>query len=176
MGPSDGCAEKFSGKGNILATGPSWQRADGSWVSLAELQPAEPVIEILEETETLAAVRITYDLGEAGGVDEAMTLIETITVKPGIVLVKDEVPGDIDKMRINWPMLVFDGQKDVSVDMTERAVTLGLDSRKMNFSVLKPSTIRLYRSGKKLNHRNGIVEAVLADFQGNSATYCIKAE
>ena len=60
LGPSDGCAEKYSGKGNCFAVGPAWKDAAGNWTKLAELTGTSPVFEILETSTNQVRFKLTY--------------------------------------------------------------------------------------------------------------------
>lgn len=167
LGPSDGCASLFSGKGKSIATGPAWLDKNGKWKSLAEMQPEKPIVEILQEDQTLIKFKVKYEL------DNGMELSETITVNQGEIQIEDEIVGAIAKMRITWPMLVSDGKDETKVDFSKRSVQLELDSKKMRFLVKSSELLKLYKSDKKLNHRNGIIQVAYAEFEGNKATYSL---
>jgi hypothetical protein len=77
LGPSDGCATKFSGKNVSIAVGASWQNTDGSWSSLANLQQ-NPVVEILHEIPDEVKFKITYiDRRKT----DSVSVAETISVR-----------------------------------------------------------------------------------------------
>lgn len=62
LGPTDGCAPKFSGPGVNWAVGPEW-RDESGWHRLAAMSPPRPSVETLEETPQRTRFRVTYDLG-----------------------------------------------------------------------------------------------------------------
>ena len=171
LGPSDGCASKYSGEGISIATGPSWQNSDGTWSSLAELVPDDPVIDILEESKGVARFSVTYHLKDIQ--DKSLTIIETIKVKKGGITVEDELIGDIVPMRVTWPMLTFNGKISTNIQIDNKEAILELEGQKIKFLVIEPENVSLSRSGNQYGHRNGIIEPLIVEFQGNKATYSI---
>jgi len=165
LGPSDGCASLFSGKGNSVATGPVWLDENGKWTSLAELQPENPEVEIIQEDLYLVKFRLIYML------DDGLKLEETIRVNQDEIQIEDEIIGSIERMRITWPVLVSDGKDKTRVEFSSNSVDLELNSKKMRFFVESPEKVKIYNSGKKLNHRNGVVEVACVEFKGNKAIY-----
>lgn len=177
LGPSDGCAPKYSGRGVNLALGPSWLDAQGTTRSLAELSPATPKVEILSETPAKAAFRVTYEgLKGRGEQGAGVTLTETVTVEPAGVTVADELSGaGVKGLRVNYPMLVFDGLEKTDIQMQGNAVTLRLAGSGVKFAVTEPAGAVLRRTGKELGHRNGMVEPLYAEIAGLRASYRIEA-
>lgn len=171
LGPSDGCAERYSGKGVSIATGPSWQNGDRTWTSLAELKPENPIIEILEESLGLAQFRVTYELRNKNS--KQIKVIENIKAEKGKITIEDELVGDVSLMRENWPMLTFDGEKYTNIQINKNTAILELEGKQIKFQVIRPENISLFRSGNQYGHRNGIVEPLVAEFKGNKATYTI---
>jgi hypothetical protein len=171
LGPSDGCASKFSGEGISLATGPSWQNNDGTWISLAELVPDDPVIDIIEESEGTARFKVTYQLKDNQG--KSLILTETITAEKGSIRIEDEITGDITHMRVTWPMLVFNGKLSTNIQIENKSAILELKGQKIKFQLIEPENAILIRSHIHYNHRNGKTEPLFAEFQGNKAAYSI---
>jgi len=171
LGPSDGCAPRYSGKGVNVAVGPAWQNADGSWSSLAELSPTSPQLEIQEETPSITRFKVTYEIKRKDGEQGDKLLVESFVVKPSSVTVTDELTGDIKKMKVTWPMLVFDGQTKTNVSVLKSSVSLKLYGRGNEFTVLYPKTVHLERENNNLNHRNGLVDIAIAETTGNKVIY-----
>jgi len=175
LGPSDGCAPKFSGPGVNLAVGPEWHDAAG-WHRLAALTPPTPKVEILEETPQRTRFRVVYEIGPLDESPEASrhTLTETITVEPGGVTVEDELQGStVNAMRVTYPMLVFDGLKSTSVNVAGNSIQLEMDGCAAGCTILEPSGATWVRSSKTVAHRNGLVEPATAEIQGVRAVYRI---
>ncbi len=171
LGPSDGCAGKYSGKGVSIATGPSWQDSDGSWSSLAELKPDNPIIDVLDESPGLAQFRVTYNLKDKK--NKQLKVIENIKTEKGKITIEDELIGDSSHMRLNWPMLTFNGEKYTNIQINKNTAILELEGKRIEFQIIEPENISLLRSGNQYGHRNGIVEPLVAEFKGNKATYTI---
>jgi hypothetical protein len=171
LGPSDGCAEKYSGKGIAIATGPSWKNSDGTWSSLAGLKPDDPIIEIIKESRESAKFKVTYNIRGNNGV---LTISETITAEKGKITIEDELIGtDFAVMRVNWPMLTFNGEKYTTIQIDKNDAILELEGKKIKFQIIEPENVSLSRSGVQYGHRNGVVEPLVANFKGNKATYTI---
>ena len=174
LGPSDGAASYYSGEGVSLATGLSWQNADGTWSSLAEQKTEPQKVEILEENPNSVKFQIVYNLENASS--KNITIVETIGIKDGIITVENEISGVSGKKRLSWPMLVFNGANNVDVEMSNSSASLELNGKGVRFSVLEPQESKLSRSGVSLDHRNGIVEAIYAEFAGNKISYQLQAK
>ena len=165
LGPSDGCASRYSGKDVSIATGPSWQISDGTWTSLAKWT-GEPVIEILLESLKLTKFKLTYQVND-------LSLSEIITVEEGKVTVEDELTGDVPLMRVTWPMLTFNGETYTNVQVNKNMAVLELEGKSIQFTAIEPVGVSLVRSGMQYGHRNGMVEPLYFEFKGNRAVYSI---
>jgi hypothetical protein len=175
LGPSDGCAPRYSGTNINVAVGPAWQDRGGVWHSLAEMSPPPPLVEVLDEQTARASFRVTYNVAWTNGTPGSIKVAETIVVEPSGVTVADDLTGDIASMQVKWPMLVFDGLNQVDVQMTGNTASLRLQGRGTCFTLLEPSATVLQRSGKRVSHRNGMVEPTTAEFSGHRAVYRITA-
>ena len=176
LGPSDGAVHAFDKKtkedlgGENLCTGPAWQDASGNWHRLADYDPDPPKVEVLEETPS----KVRYKLTFTGDFDGAASIAETITIEPKGVTVEDVLEGGgIKQMRVYYPMLVFDGLEEAKVELDKNSVTLTQWDGSIRCELLKPSGSELKRTGVRLDHRNGQVEAVYADIKGLKAVYQI---
>jgi rhamnogalacturonyl hydrolase YesR len=178
LGPSDGCGEFISGKGNQLAVGPQWQESSGVWRSLAEMTPAAPKVEVLDEKPERASFRVTFKDVRAKGSPAAagVAVTETVTVAPSGVTVQDEVSGEAVKtVRIGYPMLVCNGAEKTEVHLSGNTLKMRLEGKGVTFEVLEPSGVTLIRSGRELKHRNGMIEPVYAEVPGRTAVYRIQS-
>ena len=163
LGPSDGCAPHLSGQGVNRAVGAAWRTPDGAWVRLADLRPGRaPAVEVLREAPHEVVVRVSHgDL--PAGTGGVVRLNSTYTVRRDGVTVEESVAGDVDAMRIEWPMLVSDGRDRTDVRMKDHAVEARLGGRGVRFTVLNPYGMTLRREGREIPHRNGIVDTVFAE-------------
>jgi rhamnogalacturonyl hydrolase YesR len=166
LGPSDGCAALYSGKGVSIAIGPSWQNSDGTWFSLAKHKQENPIIETLKETPEMSQFRIIYLAGER-------TLTETVTVENGKVTVEDELSGNVTSMRITWPLLTFNGKEGSEVKIANNAAVVKLEGKSIKFTAIEPVNCSLVSGDKEYGHRNGKVKPLYFEFRGNKAKYSI---
>ncbi len=176
LGPSDGAAPYYSGEGISLATGLSWQNTDGSWISLAEQKVEPQKVEVLEESPNSVKFQIVYHLDGNNTGSGNISIIETIGIKDGVISVENEIAGTNGLKRLSWPMLVFDGENKVDVEMIDASISLELNGKGVRFTIIEPGEMKLDRSGVQLNHRNGIVETSFTEFSGNKISYKLQAK
>ena len=106
--------------------------------------------------------------------DNIVQISEIFTIKPDEVLVENSVQGaGVSKLRIYYPMLIFDGESETDVQVDRDSVSLKLRGKGVRLESLSASDTGLVRSRQKLNHRNGIVEPVYWDVNGTTARYRI---
>jgi len=171
LGPSGGTGIGGSGSSlrketaarENIAVGPEWKGKDDRWTRLAARQGSEPKVEVLEESPDKASFRVTWP-----------DVSQTITVDRGGVTVEDLVTArDVSSIRVNYPMLVFDGATETDVQLNGNSVTLALGGKGVKFTLTEPAGTRLKRSGTRLKHRNGLVEAAIAEAPGTRMVYRI---
>ncbi len=171
LGPSDGCASKYSGRGVNLAIGPEWldpaSSDKGTWHRLAALSPSEPTIEILEQSPARVRFRVIY---------EEPQLTETFTLDEKGVTVEDRCDAAVRRMRITYPMLTFDGRTKTNIEIDGSRISLKRDGRGVSFRLLEPEGAVLRRSGETLNHRNGLIEPATAEIAGHRVVYRIGSD
>lgn len=180
LGPSDGLVHKFDPKtkkdlgGENLCVGPAWQDKAGQWHRLADYDlKARPTVEILEEKPERVRFRVVYSEPFGG----ATRISELLTVEPSGVTVEDSVEGEgIKRMRVYYPMLVFDGLQATKVQFRGSEVALRLRDGGVRFSILEPEQLPLQPTGTRLDHRNGQVEAAYAEADSLRMRYRIQPE
>jgi hypothetical protein len=133
--------------GQELAVGPVWKTAARK-------------VEVLDETTRQVRFRVTFDKAT-----------ETLMLNADGVRVEDETANPA--FRVYYPILVFDGREETKVKMDGARATLELDGRGVQFTVQEPADAKLVRLGKRLTHRNGLVEPVFVDIQGAKAVYSV---
>jgi len=168
LGPSDGCAELFSGKGNCFAVGPAWQDMQGAWKYLAKVKSDKPIIRILKESSEQVIFQVQFIA------EDEVTVIETINISDGKIIVKDELHGKVNRMKVTYPMLISDGKNKTNVVLSGNKLELELQSKKLGFVVTSEKNGKIIRSNKLLNHRNGVVEMAFIESDTNSVTYAIE--
>ena len=166
LGPSDGASAYFSGEGVNLAVGPSWQSANGEWVSLAHYDGPNPEFEVIEESQKRTQFKVVYP-----------DVTQIITVDNKGITVEDVVTAqDVQAMRVSFPMLVFDGQERTNVSLKRNKLNLNLRDENIRFEVLEPRRAELTRLSNELIHRNGLIEEVYAEAAKTRMVYRISAK
>lgn len=169
LGPSDGLASFMNSDGISLGLGVSWQTTDGSWASLAEqvMEPSDVII--LEESNSSVQFKINYLT------IDSVNISETITIADNKVIVFVEIQGHKGRKRINWPVLVFDGQHRTTITEEAQSISLNLNHRGVRFQLMDDNRTKLSISEETYKHRNGIVRMAHAEFEGSSVTFSIEA-
>jgi rhamnogalacturonyl hydrolase YesR len=165
LGPSDGCAAKFSGQGVNFAVGPAW-RINGKWKKLADCKGDTCKVTLLEESPQRVRFEVAYS-----GVNQKFTIDQT-----GLIVEDTVNLESVDAMRVYYPMLVFDGEERTGIIVSRNRIKLSLAGKSMTFLVKEPGDAVLHRSGNQLNHRNGIVEDAFVEAPGKRMIYRISAE
>ncbi|WP_158655196.1 hypothetical protein [Flavivirga eckloniae] len=173
LGPSDGIASYINKDKKSVALGPLWQNEEGTWVSLSEQKNKSSKVEILESNTKEAKFRITHDITNPGKKSSQVTIIETISITDGKVVVKNEFKGVVGNKRLTWPMLVYDGKDRVNVQLTESMASLELKGKGVQFNVETPKNVSLKRKQVELKHRNGICDVAYAEFSENTVIYSL---
>jgi len=169
LGPSDGVAELYGGKGNVMALGPSWKNADGTWASLATYKNTSPKVKILERSSSKVRFSITHNL------DTQIKITETISITDENITITNEFEGISGNKRLVWPMLVHDGANKVTVVKNENTVSLMLNGKGVKWSVNASKNVTLKQSDEQFNHRNGIVSPLYAEYKGDKITYTLES-
>ncbi len=170
LGPSDGCAEKYSGKGISIATGPAWKK-DEQWHSLASQKPFETTIKKHEANDDL----FIFTVKNAIAMDrDTIITKETFTLSNGKVNVYNEIEGKVDSIRVSWPMLIDNGLYKSGITMQGNGIQLELENKQIKFEVDGQNSI--LRSRLNYNHRNGVVEPVYAVTKNKTISYTISKD
>jgi hypothetical protein len=177
LGPSDGIVHKFDPQtkadlgGENLCVGPAWPDAAGKWHRLADYSPTNPPsVRILKESPREVSFEVLY----TGDFNGATRIRQIITVSRDGVKIEDRIDGP-DRMRIYYPMLVFDGIEHARVNLDGPAAVIQLRGSAVEFSIQSPSDATLNRAGSMLDFRNGQAEPLFADIQGTRTVYRIRS-
>lgn len=171
LGPSDGCIVKNGKEKTSLTLGPSWQETTGAWHSLAGMTSAVPAMTILQQRTSRTSFRVEFVIPQISTNSQPLRVAETIVLEPAGVTITDELTGKVEKVRISWPMLIFDGEEKTKVTIEGSTATLDLREHGVRFTILEPTGTPLQRSRKTLNHRNGQVEAAVAETSSHRVVY-----
>jgi len=158
LGPSDGCAELYSGKRNIYAVGPYWQTS-GSVFSLAQQSKAPVQIDIQKQDTSVCEFTLTYERLDADTSGNAkLTVVESILMNKKGLKVIESISGQIETMGISFPALVFDGQIKYPILLNSNRLFVGDKSNGLQVLVESPSNLSWILKSELIGHRNGIVQ------------------
>lgn len=190
LGPTDAIPHKWDNKkkkdlgGELLSVGPAWFDKEGVEHRLAEYTNISypntelysaytgtslPEIKVTIKEQTLQKVsfEVAY-IGNFGGVSR---ITQQFTINEKGLIVKDNLQGEVQSMRVYYPMLVDDGEEMTRVNMTNNKVSLSLRDGDITFEALSPRKSVMKRSGISLYCRNGYAEAAYFDVLGKEAEY-----
>ncbi|WP_455613513.1 hypothetical protein [Bacteroides congonensis] len=190
LGPTDAIPHKWDNKkkkdlgGEVLSVGPAWFDKEGVEHRLAEYTNISypntelysaytgtslPEIKVTIKEQTLQKVsfEVAY-IGNFGGVSR---ITQQFTINEKGLIVKDNLQGEVQSMRVYYPMLVDDGEEMTRVNMTNNKVSLSLRDGDITFEALSPRKSVMKRSGISLYCRNGYAEAAYFDVPGKEAEY-----
>ena len=190
LGPTDAIPHKWDNKkkkdlgGELLSVGPAWFDKEGVEHRLAEYTNISypntelysaytgtslPEIKVTIKEQTLQKVsfEVAY-IGNFGGVSR---ITQQFTINEKGLIVKDNLQGEVQSMRVYYPMLVDDGEEMTRVNMTNNKVSLSLRDGDITFEALSPRKSVMKRSGISLYFRNGYAEAAYFDVPGKEAEY-----
>lgn len=190
LGPTDAIPHKWDNKkkkdlgGELLSVGPAWFDKEGVEHRLAEYTNISypntelysaytgtslPEIKVTIKEQTLQKVsfEVAY-IGNFGGVSR---ITQQFTINEKGLIVKDNLQGEVQSMRVYYPMLVDDGEEMTRVNMTNNKVSLSLRDGDITFEALSPRKSVMKRSGISLYCRNGYAEAAYFDVPGKEAEY-----
>ena len=190
LGPTDAIPHKWDNKkkkdlgGELLSVGPAWFDKEGVEHRLAEYTNISypntelysaytgtslPEIKVTIKEQTLQKVsfEVAY-IGNFGGVSR---ITQQFTINEKGLIVKDNLQGEVQSMRVYYPMLVDDGEEMTRVTMTNNKVSLSLRDGDITFEALSPRKSVMKRSGISLYCRNGYAEAAYFDVPGKEAEY-----
>jgi hypothetical protein len=162
---------------------PSWFNKDNE-----EIQPANddnrsgfssyksdiPInvdVRVLKETPNLVSFEVIYE-GDFHGISKVSQMI---TITPNGITIEDQLSGDCKKMRVYYPMLVFDGLEGSKVNLSKNSLKLFLNGGGIHFEMIEPGNSILKRTNKSLISTNGFIEAAYSDIHGKKAVYQIRS-
>lgn len=161
LGPSDGT----SIKNGALALGVAWPEGT-NWQSLAALDHKQiKNIRLSVQNPTPQEVRFTlrYELNRPS----VKAVTETYRLTPLELQMETKIEGDVDKIRLRLPVLAFDGQRAsrITTERSEAKVQFGKSTQIC--LITNPPGQHWKRTGSWLESRNGYLEPVEAEVNGN---------
>lgn len=170
LGPSDGIAELYGGKDNVMALGSAWLNTNGTWTYLSKSTQGKPTVTILNENSSEVKFNVIFTLNELVN-QKPINVTETITITANHITVENDFKAIKGTKRLVWPMLIHDGEQKISIEQKNKEISLSLKEKGVKWSVLSPKDIDLSFSKTQYNHRNGIVSPLYAEFKGDKIIY-----
>jgi len=72
-------------------------------------------------------------------------------------------------------MLVSDGKNKTKNTISKKSVSLNLLDKNINFSIVSPEKVEMITSKDTLEHINGLVKGIYAEFSENTIVYTLKS-
>ena len=170
LGPAASIAHKFSGRGNYIAVGPTWETPDGNRVSLAQLLVKDSTFELVSESNEEVRFTITYPVSGTGKVVEHYKLDAT-----GLSKIDTLEGTGLSNIGVQFPALVTDGVEDTKITINGNQVDLELHGLKNRFTVIDPE-VELTQDSKQYVHVNGQAVRIYGESDGTSIYYKLTAE
>lgn len=193
LGPSDAVPHKWDNKkkqdigGELLSVGPAWFDKAGKEHRLAEYTNISfpntdlysaytdtPLPQIKVTIKEQTRKRVRFEIAYIGNFNGVSQITQQFIIDEKGIIVKDHLQGDIQSMRVYYPMLVDDGEETTHVDMAKNKVNLSLCNGKTTFEALYPRKSLMKRTGISLYCRNGYAEAAYFDVNGKEAEYRVR--
>lgn len=182
LGPSDGISHKWDNKrkkdlgGDLYAIGPAWYDTLGKEHRLAEYtnilfsdsnlysayqSNVEPVVEV--ETICRSDNKLEFEVIYKGDFEGVTQISQLLSIDKNGVSVRDCLIGDVQKMRIYYPILIYDGFERTQIKIQNQKLKLGLRDGDVCFQVIEPDYSMIKRKRKKYSYRNGYANIVYAE-------------
>ncbi len=194
LGPSDGIPHIWDNKnkkdlgGELYAVGPAWFDKEGKEHRLAEYTninfpdtshysaykgqhlPRIDVNTLKQKTDEVA-----FEVVYSGAFDGVSRIKQHITIRASGITVNDQLEGDVQKARVYYPMLVFDGEEKTAITTNKHQVNLYLRDGGVCFESIYPKRSTIQHIHTQHSFRNGYAEVAFFDIEGKEMTYRISA-
>ncbi|NET43253.1 hypothetical protein [Okeania sp. SIO2B3] len=173
-----------------LAIGISWPKGK-SWESLAQFggytfysilprswkpmmqfgrgQVKDMVVDVHEETTQHLNFTVHYHLSST----QVNQVIETYDVTPKQIRVVAKVDGKVDRVKVCFPILVFDGEKETNIDIEGATAKISLGDSQQIFRIESPDRVILNITKAQVYTRNGYLDIVEGQAEGKSIIYTL---
>lgn len=157
-----------------LAIGAAWRDFSGNWHSLAEhdekvLRDAE--IKVLQENTNRVEFEIKYQGQFRGG---ATAVRQQFIVTPSRIEISETVEGDIDAVRVYFPLFLTDGQNDTKIEVSDKKASVALSSGEAQVYEILEENGSLTRLNISEPSRNGMFDAACFEKSGRAIKYAIQ--
>lgn len=168
LGPSDAAPSK---SGKAIAYALAWANKSGI-TRLAELERSTDV-DIQVHVSECSATRAIVNLEYRGSLHGASYILRKFTVTPEIVIVCDEVVGDVDYLIEEIPVLLSDGRDDTLVTVNSHRVDVCMERDRLTVLCLD-SEASPFSAGESAPCRNGALAMASYRTTSKSTTYLVK--
>lgn len=157
-----------------LAVGVAWPEGE-RWQPLAGLgqgQVCASRLTVHDAGPDAVRFSVRYEPGQPNvhGVTELYELT------PDQVRVTTTVDGEVDRLRLRYPALAFDGERAARITTDGAAATVRLGRSQSRFVVESPAHVTLRRSGEWIPSRNGFLEAIEGDAPGRRVVFTLSLQ
>ena len=191
LGPSDGIPHRWDNKkkkdlgGDLYAVGPAWFDTNGQEHRLAEytniiypdsnlysayksFQKPQIQTKIIKQSPQEVQFKIIYN----GNFNNVTQISQCISIDKSGISICDSLKGDIQRLRIYYPMLIDDGMEKTKIDIKKHRMILQNRDGGICFQAVNPSAF-IKRKNKKFYYRNGYADVAYFDSNKNIAKYKI---
>lgn len=161
------------------AIGPSWQDAQGTWRRLGEYgrfnhgekfdRSPKAEVNIIEQT----PARVSFEVVYTGDFQGPSAIVERYVVTPGEVVLTAELKNYAGPVRMTWPVLAFDGERETGITGSGRTVNVRLGNDTQSFEAIGASSVDV--SAERYAYRNGWARVATAEYPvGQKAVLSIR--
>lgn len=191
LGPSDGIPHQWDNKkkkdlgGELYSVGPAWFDTNGQEHRLAEytniiypdsnlysayksFQKPKIQTKIIKQSPQEVQFKIIYN----GNFNNVTQISQCISIDKSGISICDSLKGDIQRLRIYYPMLIDDGMEKTKIDIKKHRMILQNRDGGICFQAVNPSAF-IKRKNKKFYYRNGYADVAYFDSNKNIAKYKI---
>jgi hypothetical protein len=158
--------------GRSLALGPAWRDDAGEWHALADhdrdtLEDAD--LNIVSASPQRVEIEVRYRGKLRGG---ATSVREHIVLAHDRVEIAHHVDGNVTSVRQQWPLLVSDGSRQMSIEVAgRRAMVMHADLGRVTFDAAGDGPVAT-RLGVSEPFRNGWLDAAVVDAPPGTPLRC----
>lgn len=147
-----------------LAVGVAWPE-DDHWQPLAGLGQGHihaTHLTLLHTEPEEVRFSVRYDLDRP----HLRSLTELYELTPNLLRLTTTVDGAVDRLRVRYPALAFDGERAARITTDGAVAVVRLGQSQSRFVVESPANVTLRRAGEWIASRNGFLEAIEGDVPG----------
>lgn len=125
------------------------------------------------EKETPQQVKFTVRYNLSWTKVKVKTVIETYEITPGRVRVMAKVDGNVERLKVRFPILTFDGERHTTICMEGATARVELENSQQVFQIESPKDVVLYRTNAQVYSRNGYLDIIEGEVQDERIIYTV---